>query len=826
MKLLKKILIGLFVVVVLAIIGGYFYLRHLATRGIPDYNQNVKLKNIKETVTVYRDQYAVPHVYAKNEEDLYRAVGYVMAQDRLWQMDLMRRVTTGRLAEIFGEDLLKTDQLMRSLRITEKSNLILSKSNEKMIKMAEAFTDGVNQFIEKHKNQLPPEFAILGYEPEKWQVFHSVNLVGYMAWDLTMSWNNEYLLYKLSKKVPPAKYKEMIPNLLLHSTVVHPDFSLPGRAMIPGEHEIRPNPYVYPGTLCKNESCIHTGFDLLAETGKLVDLGLVVFTGSNNWAVSGKKSTTGKPILANDMHLGLFSPGIWYQMHQVVENQLDVTGVILPGSPFIVAGHNKNIAWGMTNVMVDDMDFYLETINPENPNQYRFNNQWRQMDIRTETFKTREGNTVKKELKFTHRGPVISEFKDNDKEVISMRWIGNESSNELRAIYLLNRAKNWQDFRDAVKTFIAVSQNIVYADIEGNIGLQSCVGIPVRKTNGSFVVPGDTDEYDWTGIVPFKELPYSFNPDSSHVSSANNKIANDDYPYYVSYWFFMPDRIDRIREMLEEKTKLSIEDFKNMQGDFKSKHVERYLADILEIVGQMKDLNALEKQALQQLSQWDGVLSKESTAATIFEHLFLMMVKNLVKDELGEELYREYLGNRTLICNLVANIWKNKNSDWCDDINTETRETFDQWVRTSFRETIGKLQADLGDNPGNWQWGKIHQLVLAHPLGRVKLLDSLFHFNRGPFGVGGSFHTVCPYGYSLRTPFGVNYGASHRHIYSTANWDESQTVIPTGISGIPASPYYCDQTELYIGNKYHDDYMSKEPVIKSARYTMVIFGEI
>jgi penicillin amidase len=800
MKLLKKILIGLLVVIILAIIGGYIYLRHLATRGIPDYNQNVKLKNIKETVTVYRDQYAVPHIYAKNEEDLYRAVGYVMSQDRLWQMDLMRRATTGRLAEIFGEDLLKTDQLMRSLRITEKSKLILSKSDGKMIKAGEAFADGVNQYIEKNKNQLPPEFSILGYEPEKWQVFHSANLVGYMAWDLTVPWNTEYLLYKLSKKVSPAKFKEMIPNLLLHGTEIHPDFSLENSPL-----ELRAG--------------------LLAETEKLANLGLVVFTGSNNWAVSGKKSTIGKPILANDMHLGLFTPGIWYQMHQVVENQLDVTGVMLPGAPFIVAGHNENIAWGMTNVMVDDMDFYLETINPENPNQYRFNNQWHEMNIRTETFKTREGNTVKKELRFTHRGPVISGFKGNDKEVISMRWIGNEFSNELRTIYLLNRAKNWEDFRDAVKTFIAVSQNIVYADVDGNIGLQSCVGIPTRKTNGSFVVPGDTDEYDWTGLVPFEELPYSFNPESGHVSSANNKIVKDDYPYYVSHWFAMPDRIDRIREMLEEKSKLSIEDIKKMHGDFKSKHVERYLDDILEIVRQMKDINALEKQALHLLSHWDRVLSKESTAATVFEYLYMVMVKKLVKDELGEKLYREYLGNKTLIRNLVANTWKNKNSDWCDDINTEARETFDRWIQASFKETIGKLQADLGDNPGNWQWGKIHQLILGHPLGRVKLLDKLFHFNRGPFGVGGSFHTVCPYSYSFRNPFISDYGASHRHIYSTANWDESQTVIPTGISGIPASPYYCDQTKLYIENKYHNDYVGKELVIKSARYTMVISRE-
>jgi penicillin amidase len=670
-----------------------------------------------------------------------------------------------------------------------------------MIKAGEAFADGVNQFIEKNKNQLPPEFAILGYEPEKWQVIHSVNLVGYMAWDLTLPWNTEYLLYELSKKVSPGKFKEMIPNLLLHGTEVHLDFSLENSPL-----ELRAS--------------------LLAETEKLANLGLVVFTGSNNWAVSGKKSTIGKPILANDMHLGLYAPGIWYQMHQVVENQLNVTGVVLPGEPFIVAGHNKNIAWGMTNVMVDDMDFYRETINPENLNQYRFNNQWHEMNIRTETFKTREGNTVNKKLKFTHRGPVISGFKGNDEEVISMRWIGNEFSNELRTIYLLNRAKNWEDFRDAVKTFIAVSQNIVYADVEGNIGLQSCVGIPTRKTNGSFVVPGDTDEYDWTGIVPFEELPYSFNPESGHVSSANNKIVKDDYPYYVSHWFAMPDRIDRIREMLEEKTKLSIEDIKRMQSDFTSKHVERYLDDIVEIVRQMKDLNTLEKQALNLLSHWDGVLSKESTAATIFEHLYMVMVKNLVKDELGEELYREYLGNKRLIRNLVANTWKNKYSDWCDDINTEARETFNQWIQASFKETVSNLQADLGDNPGNWQWGKIHQLILGHPLGRVKLLDTLFNFNRGPFGVGGSFHTVCPYGYSFRKPFISDYGASHRHIYSTANWDESQTVIPTGVSGIPASPYYCDQTKLYIENKYHSDYVSKELVIKNARYTMIISEEL
>jgi penicillin amidase len=802
MKLIKKILTGLFIALILVVTAGYFYLRHLATRALPDYNQNVRLKNIKEPVTVYRDQYAIPHIYAKNEQDLYRAVGYVMAQDRLWQMDLIRRATTGRLAEIFGEDLLETDELMRSLRMTAKSKLVLANTEERIITCLEAFTDGVNQFIRRNKNRLPPEFWILGYQPEEWEVVHSFNLVGYMAWDLTTPWSAELLLYKIAQKIGPGsdRFKEMVPDLSLQKSAVFPDFS-------------------------RESSKADLRASLLTKTQTLADLGLVVFNGSNNWAVSGQKSTTGKPIMANDMHLGLFVPGIWYQMHQVVEDQLEVTGVVLPGQPFIIAGHNKNIAWGMTNVMVDDMDFYRETVNPKNPNQYRFNQQWREMEVSREVFKTRTGKTVAKELRFTHRGPVIPGVEPGKNQVVSMRWLGNHASNEVRSVYLLNRAKNWEDFRSAVKTFSAVSQNIVYADVEGNIGLQTAAGVPIRKTGGTFVVPGETDEYDWTGVVPFEELPYSFNPACGYVSSANNKTVGDDYPYYISYWFAMPDRIDRIREMLEAKEKLSIEDFKKMHSDFKSKHVERYLGDIVDRVRRIKDLNALEKQALQLLSAWDGVLSKESTAATIFESLYIVMVKNLVADELGESLYKEYLGNKTLTRNLVANVWKNKNSLWCDDITTQARETFPQWIQSSFRETVRQLSADLGTNPAAWQWGNHHHLILRHPLGRVKLLDGLFYLNRGPYGVGGSFHTVCPYAYSLRNPFLSNFGASHRHIYSTAFWDDSQTVIPTGISGIPASPYYCDQTQLYLENSYHHDYVSKDRVLGSARYTMVIAKE-
>ncbi len=808
MKLFKKIFIGLVIVIVLAVAAGLIIRHHIATKAIPDYNQNVTLKNMKEAVTVFRDAYAIPHVYAKNEEDLYRAVGYITAQDRLWQMDLIRRATTGRLAEIFGEDLLKTDLLMRSLRITEKSKRVLAKTDEKIIKAGEAFADGVNQFIEKNKHKLPPEFSILGYEPEKWQMLHSVNLIGYMAWDLTMPWSIEMLLHKVTQKIkkidPEGKrVRALIPNIPGHDIPVFPDFSLSSKT---SEPELKSA--------------------LLWETKKLAALGLVVFSGSNNWAVAGKKSTTGKPIFANDMHLGLFAPGIWYQMHQVVEGKINVTGVALPGQPFIVAGHNQRIAWGMTNVMVDDMDFYLETLNPENPDQYKFNGQWKDMKIKKETFKTKGGKVIKKELKFTHRGPIISQFKGIKDQAVSMRWIGNEYSNELRAVYLLNRAQNWQDFRDAVKTFIAVSQNIIYADVDGNIGLRTCAGVPIRKGNGISVAPGETDEYEWTGIVPFEELPYSFNPECGHVSSANNKTVSDDYPYYISRWFIPPDRINRIREVLEEKEKCSLDDFKKMQADFKSKHVERFLGDMVNILKQSKDLNSLETQCLEQLARWDGSMSRESTAAAVFENMYIVMAKNLIRDELGETLCSQYLDCEILVRNLMINVWRNKDSEWCDDINTASRETFNDWIQTSFKQTIREMQTDLGDNPDLWQWGKMHALLLKHPIGgSVKILDMLFNLNRGPFEVGGSFHTVCPYSYSFRNPFVSDYGASHRHIYSLADWDESRTVIPTGISGIPASPHYCDQTQLYLENKYHSDYFSKGLVAKNAKYTMVIPGE-
>ena len=790
MKTAKRILAILLVVIVLALATGYFILYNVKTAAIPDFNKNITLTGLASEVEILRDSFGIPHVYAENENDLYRGVGFVMAQDRLWQMDLLRRVTQGRLSEILGKDQVNTDLLMRALRIQEKSEKILAAASPEIVMALENFAEGINFYIENYP--LPPEFRILGYKPDIWKPVHSINLIGYMSWDLTSGWGTEFLLHELQKEISVEMISEMIPDLKKHEFAVYPEF---------GVDKINVN-----GTL-------------LSACTELEKLGVEVFHGSNNWAVSGKKSKTGGSLLANDMHLGLFAPGIWYQMHQVVDGKLNVTGLVLPGQPFVIAGHNDSIAWGMTNVMVDDLDFYAETLNADST-KYLLDSEWKSLKTVHEKIKTKEGETVEKTLQFTHRGPIVNQL-NNEKEIpLSIRWIGNEMSNEIRTVYLLNRANNWADFRNAVKTFKSVSQNIVYADVTGNIGLQCSAGIPVRAGSGIQIYPGDSSKYDWTGLVPFEELPFEFNPERGYVSSANNKTVPQDYPYYVSHWFAMPSRIDRIREMLEEKEKLGIGDFQEMHGDFISKQAEKMVPVFLEALQSKSDWNDNQKMAIEKLITWNFKLSKESQAASVYEVLYRKTCENLVKDELSEKLFERIKGERMLLENLLLKVVENKNSVWIDDVKTKKSETFNDLIYNSFTETVAELNTLLGENVEEWNWGKIHTFTINHPLGVVSILNKTFKLNRGPFQMPGSFHTVCPYSYSYRNLYKVNHGASHRHIFDTQNWDASKTIIPTGTSGIPASDYYLDQTKLYINNEYHTDPFSEKEVAKSAIYKM------
>ena len=736
----------------------------------------------------------MPHIYASNDDhDLYFSVGYVMAQDRLWQMDLIRRATRGTLSEVLGIKLAETDKFLRSLQMTAKSKEILKNEDKITLSYMQSFADGVNEFITSAGKKLPPEFRILSYKPDPWQLEDICNIVGYMGWDLASENLSDDIFYRrLIKKMGQEKAVQLIPDYNAVTSLVFPDFDL-------------------NDTLLKKAQSFISGMDTLKA------LGIVSFSGSNNWAVGGKKTETGKPVLSNDMHLSFGSPGIWMQIHQVIPGKLNVTGVAIPGEPFIVAGHNEKIAWGETNLMVDDIDLYAEKINPDNPNQYFYNGEWKNMVLKKEIIKIKGSKKDSVLLRFTHRGPIISGLKKIDDESLSMKWSGYDYSDEIRSVCLLNRASGWDEFRSAISTFRSASQNFAYADVDGNIGLNTGGGIPIRKGNGALIRNGETGEYDWKGYVPFDQLPSSYNPENGYVSSANNRTVNEKYPYYISSNFVLPYRINRIRQMLNEKEKFGIEDFKRMILDQHSDYAALLTPFILKLGDKKGDLNLSEASALDSLTGWDYNMSANLVAPAIFEFFRISFINNLLSDELGE-LFTQMPGKAKEY--YIYRILKTGPDFLVDNVNTPAVETLDDIVLKSYKDCISSLSSKYGNDQKMWRWGNIHKITIEHPLGSVKLLDMIFGFNSAEYEVGGSNHTVSPYSYG--SGFKVDHGASERHIFNTANWDESYTVIPTGESGVPASEFYLSQMKSYLSGKFYKDAFSEEAVKASAKYTLVL----
>jgi penicillin amidase len=502
-------------------------------------------------------------------------------------------------------------------------------------------------------------------------------------------------------------------------------------------------------------------------------------------------------------------------MHQVVPGKLNVTGVIVPGQPFVVAGHNEKIAWGMTNLMVDDIDLFAEKINPADSNQYFFNGEWKNMKIRKEIIKIKGGTEVTRFIRFTHRGPIMSRLVGVSDAVLSMRWAGFDKSDEIKAVYKLNRASNWEEFRTAISSFRSISQNFAYADVEGNIGLSTGGGIAIRKGNGTIIRNGETDEYDWKGYVPFEQLPYSFNPDSGYVSSANNRTVSTQYPYYISAQFCLPYRINRIRQMLNGKRVFTIEDFKRMVNDQHSDYAALLTPFILKTGDKSIEFTSEEKLAFASLKGWNYEINKDLVAPSVIEFFTIRFAKNLLGDELGD-LYKQI--DPTTRDYYIYRILKEGPDEWVDDITTPQKETLDDIILKSFKDGVKDISAQYGSDTTKWRWGDIHKITLAHPLGSVKLLDKIFGFNSKEYRIGGNDNTVSPYSYIAG--FKVNHGASERHIFNTANWDESLTVIPTGNSGVPASEFYLSQTETYLQGKFYKDAFSEATVKASAKYIL------
>lgn len=795
-KLFKRIGILLFILVVLGVVTAFFYSSHLKNRALPNYNLSVELA-LTDSVEVYRDRFAVPHVYAKNELDLYKSVGYITAQDRLWQMDLLRRVTQGRVSEVVGEKAIKFDLLMRSLQLDKKSAEIIDNSSDSLLQILQAYADGVNLYIANNKGNLPQEFAIFGYEPEEWEINHSVNLIGYIAWDLTPNYKAEIILEQIKRKLGDDLADEFLPEANTKD-VVFPEFN-------------------------DQDTLALSWYNVLEDYSNIIDeLGLTVFSASNNWAISSQKSQSGHAMLANDMHLKFGLPGIWYQIHEVVENELNVTGVLLPGQPFVISGHNDSIAWGLTNLRVDNIDFYEEKISSIDTTKYELNKDLIPLTFKEEVIKYK-GKEKVFNVRYTHRGPVISDWTDLGKEkAISMKWVGSHLySSEVKGIWQLNHANNWGDFTDALKEFGAVSQNVNYADTRGNIGIKTSGGVPIRKKGkGSFVAPGWVDTYDWKGYVPFDSLPVSYNPKTNFVASANNKTVDDSYPYYINRWFCTPYRMERISDFLMEKKKVSIADFKALQNDYQSTFAEKFTPKIITALSN-QNLSEFELETLDLLKTWDYNMVSDSPEALVFENFCMEFLKVVIQDELGEDLYVKFSSNGAITPIMVHKLSNNYTLALFDDVNTTEKESFDDCVLYAYQNALESIKKAYSENIAEWQWGKQHQLTIQHPLGKVKALDVMFNYNSNTYPVGGSFHTVSPYFYSYNENGAVKNGASHRQVYTAGDWDNSFSILPTGSSGLSASLHYLDQLDLYIKGDYHPDYFSKEKVVTNTVYKTV-----
>jgi len=775
-RILKAI--GVLIVVVLVVSlclvaavggGGYYY---LLQRPLPQIDGTLQVAGLKGRVEVVRDKWGVPHIYAHlgGEDDLFFAQGYVCAQDRLFQMDFNRRIGSGRLAEVVGKPGLSTDEFMRTLGLRRVAEMEASYPDQDPETRAalEAYARGVNAFIESHRDNLPLEFTILGYVPEPWQAADTLVWAKVMALSLSGNYSSELLRAALIEKLGADRARELTPPYSKDAPVIVPSGAS------------------YHGTGAE---------DLLAWDRQMrAWLGAEgPGIGSNNWVVAGDATVTGKSLLANDPHLGIQMPSIWWEVH-LVGGRYDVIGATFPGVPGVVIGHNRRIAWGVTNVGPDVQDLYLEKVNPANPHQVEFKGQWEDVQVVEEVIRIKGGETKTLEVLVTRHGPIVTDVLAQATQPMALRWTAlDERSTIPQSILQLGRAGNWEEFRAALAYWTVPSQNFVYADVDGNIGYQMPSRIPIRaKGEGLVPVPGWTGEYEWTGYIPYDELPRVYNPAQGYVATANHRVIGDEYPYFISYDWDPGYRATRIVEVLESKAKLSADDFRALHADVTSVPARTLVPALLKLSPQSED----QRRAMDALRGWDYRLTTDSVPAAVYEVWLNRLGPNTFGDELGDlaDSYSGRMGVRMLV-----GLVETPGSPWFDDVTTTGKETWDDVALRSLDEAVAFLRERLGSDEKGWQWGKLHTATFAHQLGAVQPLDLIF--NKGPFPNGGDGFTVNNTGYDSQ--YQQRTVPSYRQIIDLSDWSKCVSVHTTGQSGHPGSPHYADFIPLWLAVDYH-----------------------
>jgi len=812
--------------------GGAYYM--LMRRPLPKNRGKLRLQGLHEAVEVITDRYGVPHIYANNEDDLFFAQGYMHAQERLWQMEFNRRIGSGRLSEIFGEIAIEADRFTRRLGMHRAAAAAAEQLPQHIQRILGAYTRGVNSFIERNQHNLSIEFKLLRFKPEPWQIENSISWGKMMAWNLGGNWETELIRARIVAKLGAERAAKLEAGYdPAHPLIVPPGVEYQG---------------VNLGMLEQYE-----------EFKQLSGFGMM--GGSNNWVVDGTMTVTGSPILCNDPHLGQAAPSIWYECH-LVAGDIDVVGASFPGTPGIVIGHNQRIAWGITNAVSDVEDLYIEKFHPENPHLYEYQGKWEEAQVVREEIKVKGKPPIIEEVRITRHGPVLTSMPrfskchaersegsacssvrdpalslrmtdganaDGDELPLALRWTGLELHSIVSAVQKMNRASNWEEFRNALRDWDTPPQNMIYADGEGNIGYVMAGAIPIRaKGQALLPVPGWTGEYEWTGYIPFDELPQTYNPEQHFIVTANNRVVNDDYPYYITNEWRNGYRAQRIRDLLTSKGKLALSDMAMIQGD-------QYALPAVEIVPHILKIATdapLEKAALDVLGDWDYVLRPDSAGAAIYMTLLNKLERLVFSAMLGgdETFLNTYLGAGSTILALensyssrsrplLIRLMNAHDDSWfANSAIPNGPNSWDAAIAHALHAAIEELRNKLGDDISRWKYGSIHKMTYSHALGAVKPLNKIF--NRGPFPLGGDIDTV-NMGASLpNKPEVVFTVPSYRQIVNLANLKASLSGHSPGQSGHPASKHYDDFIKRWLNVEHHPMLFERSMIEANAEGTL------
>lgn len=741
-------------------------------------------------VEIVRDEWGVPHIHAGCIEDACFGQGWVHAQDRLWQMELNRRVGAGRLAEILGGRALEADRFLRRVGLARAAKDEASHLMPEERRVLEAYARGVNAAVAAMGWRRPLEFRLLGIRWEAWQVTDTLAWAKVMALNLSANADGEMFRAKLVAKVG-------VDRAIL--------FELHDPSEV--------NVVVPPGTTAK---------DPADDLKKLYDaarpfLSAGLGSASNNWVVSGKRTESGKPMLANDPHLQLSIPSTWYEAH-LIAGDLDVYGVSMPGSPGIVIGHNRDVAWGLTNSFADVQDLYLEKFDAANPDFYEFEGKPVRAQVVEERIRVKGGADVVERVVITRHGPVMAPARDG-KPALALRWTAHEPGHLVAALLGMNGARNAAEFREALRDWHTPSQNVVFADTEGNIGYVMAGAVPIRaKGDGFTPVPGWTGEYEWTGVIPFEKLPQAWNPECGYVVTANNAVVDHHASSHHISWDYMNGyRAQRIEDLLTATPKVGKKEFRDIQMDVWCRPGKQFAAQVKS--RRIAGADALQRRVAETLGAWDGTASAESAGAAIYESMMLATVRRAFEPELGKELVDELLGKSPhplapasmVLGKYVRLVVRGLLRDDRRYFTSPSRD-WNAVLEDALTDATADLTKRFGhDDVSRWEWGALHRMAIAHPLGAMKPLHLVFRGTNIP--IGGDTDTPLQTAYVPGSPFNASaWAPSWRQIVDLADLRKTVSIFATGQSGHPGSRHYLDQFPLWARGEYHPQWLDRADI--------------